>query len=504
MYPAEAIFPVYCRECWYSDKWDAIEYGLDYDFSKNFFEQLKTLSALVPRMAIWQRNVVNSEYSNMTGESKNVYLSASVVANCENIFYSKAIDSSFNIVDSYNIKNSDNCYKNIDGERNYNSKYLVFSRDCIDSSFLYDCSNCKNCFMSANLQNKDYHIRNKPLTKEKYFEELKKINFGSRKEMDFLRREFEELQKQAIHKYANNIKCIDSTGNNLTNTKKAEQCFDIYDTENTKYCYRGFSLKDCMDFDYGANSELMYEYTTGAKDDYNVKFSYSAMNNVSDAEYTESCQGASSLFGCISIRNKENVILNKVYQEAEFKRLRKEIIAHMNKNTFIGKHGRTYAYGEFLPIELSPVAYNESQAYDFYPLTEEEALDMGYRWHKAQEKGYKASILAAEIADDIKSVDKKILQETLACAHDGSCNHTCQKAFRVIPDELAFYQNNEVPLPDLCPNCRFYNNFEKVLPPKLWHRKCLRNGCPNEFETSYAPDRPEIVYCEQCYQSEVV
>ena len=52
MYPAEAIFPVYCRECWYSDKWDAIEYGLDYDFSKNFFEQLKTLSALVPRMAI--------------------------------------------------------------------------------------------------------------------------------------------------------------------------------------------------------------------------------------------------------------------------------------------------------------------------------------------------------------------------------------------------------------------------------------------------------------------
>lgn len=25
----------------------------------------------------------------------------------------------------------------------------------------------------------------------------------------------------------------------------------------------------------------------------------------------------------------------------------------------------------------------------------------------------------------------------------------------------------------------------------------------NEFETSYAPDRPEIVYCEQCYQAEM-
>lgn len=28
--------------------------------------------------------------------------------------------------------------------------------------------------------------------------------------------------------------------------------------------------------------------------------------------------------------------------------------------------------------------------------------------------------------------------------------------------------------------------------------------CPNEFQTSYAPDRPEIVYCEACYQAEVV
>ena len=27
--------------------------------------------------------------------------------------------------------------------------------------------------------------------------------------------------------------------------------------------------------------------------------------------------------------------------------------------------------------------------------------------------------------------------------------------------------------------------------------------CPNEFETSYTPERPEIVYCEQCYNAEV-
>ncbi|MBU1255355.1 hypothetical protein KKH35_00610, partial [Patescibacteria group bacterium] len=59
---------------------------------------------------------------------------------------------------------------------------------------------------------------------------------------------------------------------------------------------------------------------------------------------------------------------------------------------------------------------------------------------------------------------------------------------------------------------------------KLWHRKCQCAGhqsnnkiykntiehphhkdkhCPNEFETSYSPDRKEIVYCEACYNKEV-
>lgn len=28
--------------------------------------------------------------------------------------------------------------------------------------------------------------------------------------------------------------------------------------------------------------------------------------------------------------------------------------------------------------------------------------------------------------------------------------------------------------------------------------------CPNEFQTTFAPERPEIVYCERCYQAEVV
>ena len=48
MQAPEKPFTVYCRECWYSDKWDAMTYGRDYDFSKPFFAQFRELLEAVP------------------------------------------------------------------------------------------------------------------------------------------------------------------------------------------------------------------------------------------------------------------------------------------------------------------------------------------------------------------------------------------------------------------------------------------------------------------------
>ena len=48
--------------------------------------------------------------------------------------------------------------------------------------------------------------------------------------------------------------------------------------------------------------------------------------------------------------------------------------------------------------------------------------------------------------------------------------------------------------------------------PNFWHRSCMCDKtnhihgdekCEVEFETSYSPDRPEIIYCETCYQQEI-
>jgi hypothetical protein len=512
MYHESVPFPVYCRECWYGDGWDPTTYAKDYDFSRNFFEQYKELSNAVPRFALWQRNAINSDYSNMVVESKNVYLSVSVAVGSENVFYSRVVDKSTDVLDSLNIKESNGVYENVEGEKNYNSQHLLLSRNCLDSYFLIDCVNCSNCLMSYNLRNKEFYIYNKKYFREEYFKEIEKLDLKSRIAREVLLKEFGEIQKKAIYRFANINKSVNSTGNNLLNVKNCNNCFDVYGAENLKYCYRVLdSYKDSMDTSLGLKSELMYEYVTGSLNDYNVKFSCSAMNSVRNADYTDSCIDCNNLFGCISLKKKENAIFNKVYSKDEFEKLREKIIKHMSDLPFVDKAGRVYKFGEFFPIELSPWAYNETVAQEFFPISKEEADKNFYPWREPAVKNFEITISADKIPDNIDAVDEGILKEVLECAHKGECDHQCKTAFRLTDFEFKFYKKHNIPLPILCPNCRHYERF-KVMPAlKLWHRNCMcekvghghQGNCKVEFETSYAPDRPEIVYCEKCYQREV-
>jgi hypothetical protein len=161
-------------------------------------------------------------------------------------------------------------------------------------------------------------------------------------------------------------------------------------------------------------------------------------------------------------------------------------------------------YGEFFPPELSPFGYNESVVQEYFPLTKEQALAQGYRWKDTEVKRHQTTISHDQLPDRITDIDDSICQETIACAHQQQCIQQCTGAFRIIPAELAFYRQHNIALPRLCPNCRHYERIKLKNPHKLWHRRCMNTPCQNEFETSYAPDRPEKIYCEQCYQHEIL
>ncbi|MBI4253196.1 hypothetical protein HY623_03420 [Candidatus Uhrbacteria bacterium] len=101
--------------------------------------------------------------------------------------------------------------------------------------------------------------------------------------------------------------------------------------------------------------------------------------------------------------------------------------------------------------------------------------------------------------------------ETRACQNR---NHQCTNAFKVLSVDLDFYRAHHLPIHRLCPNCRHYERLAKREPVQLWSRTCMCAGAPSHahgtlpctvsFQTSYALYRPEIIYCEACYQQEVV
>lgn len=513
IYSPDKNLVVYDQKFWWSDGWDPMQYGRNYDFSKPFFEQYLELRNQFPLMSVSNSNATNSDYCNVADQSKDCYLISGSFT-CERTFYSNRVGYIKDSSDLYVAHRNELCY---DSSHISDCYRVLFSRNCVacsDSWFLYDCRNCQDCFGCTNLRSKSHCVFNEQYTKEGYAEKLKGLNIGSFKEIERNRELFKERYNKAIHKFANILKSADVTGDNIENVKNCKFAFDIADNvEDSKYIHwGGYGSKDAYDSGPGVGMvSLAYEmFDTGIGGSEN--FFTSVVYGSNDVRYAFNCYSCSHLFGCIGLRGKEYCILNKQYSKEEYERLVPKIIEHMNSMPYLGKQGRNYRYGEFFPVELSPFAYNETVANDYYPHTKEQALAYGYLWKEPEKNSYKTTIAATALPDTIDGVTDAILGEVIECAHKGECNDQCAAAFKITPAELQLYRVLKVPLPRLCFKCRHYRRLRERKPMKLWHRQCMcdmtnhshEERCANEFETSYSPERKEIVYCEQCYQAEVV
>ena len=207
-----------------------------------------------------------------------------------------------------------------------------------------------------------------------------------------------------------------------------------------------------------------------------------------ELSYVENCHSSKYLFGCSAIKHGQYCILNKEYSKEEYFILRDKLIEHMKK---------TGEYGEFFPSEMSNFGYNETMAQEYFPLTKEEALAKGFKWWDQLQKTVSQETLKPEeIPDSIFDVSDSVLNEILVCIK-------CKRNYKIVQNELIFYRKHSIPIPHKCFYCRNSERLKFENPLKLWHRKCMKDGCQNKFETSYAPDRLEIIYCESCYNQEV-
>jgi len=503
MFHPEVNVKVYDRDIWWTDKWDPTEYGVDYDFTKPFFEQYKDLLSKVPLLNLGNNLCVNSLYGNHNADCKNCYLVyASFLT--EDTSYAQGAVSIKNCMDIYSLQKSENCYGSLLCDTLYNTHFSYNTDECINSYFLKNCVNCQDCIGCINLRNRKYCIWNVQYTKENYLIEKDKFNFGSYSFLLDFKEKYKDFVLKYPHKYANIIKSIDSIGDNITNSKNVKYSFDVYDSmEDSKYVIHGITAKDSYDmYGFGGGASLMYEGVDSGLKGSSILFgvlTHSCLNT----HYTYMCFNSKNLFGCIGIRKGEYCILNKKYTKEEYEILIPKIIKHMSDMPYIDFKGRIYKYGEFFPSELSPFAYNETIAQEYFPKNFKDIIDSGNLYRRSLDRNYKITISSDKLQDDIKNVDEKIMNDIISCPNKGSELTQCTEAYKITKEEFDFLKRHNIALPRYCPNCRHYERLSKRNPMKLWHRSCMKEGCTNTFETSYSPDRPEIVYCEKCYQNEV-
>lgn len=491
IYAPEKPFKVYEKEVWYSDQWDPLEYGRDFDFNRPFFEQFRELMEDVPllALALLGDNNENSDYNNDNMNLKDCYLTFDG-GNGRDAYYGESFVNVTDCMDFLFLEDSELCYECVYCYNCYNVKLSRFCKGCSDSWFLRDCVNCRNCFGCVNLNNKEYHLFNKPYSKEEYFEHLEKFKSGDYRAIQNMRKKVDDffLTKpvRAIHGMQNE----NSVGDNLNHCKNAYYCFDSNYLHDCRYCNDSQTgANDSWDIDvWGEDMELCYDDCVVGAHVSRVLFSSYVSEGAHDVYYSLLCsRNVMHLFGCIGLRHKDHCVFNKEYKPDEYEKLVARIITHMQK---------TGEWGQFFPPEISAFGYNETVAQDHFPLTQERAKKGGWQWRDKVEKMPDVTKIlpAAKLPPDIDNIPAEILEWAIECEATG-------KPFRIVAPELKFYRDQNLPIPHFHPDERHRMRLDLRNPHHLWERECAK--CGEKIDSSYSPDRPDIVYCVECFRKEM-
>ena len=480
IYSPNNFYKVYCSSCWWSDKWDQLQYGREFDFNKSFFEQFCELIKFAPRPALHVINNENCDYVNQCGYSKGCYLSY----NCdysENCFYCTNVIRSKDCLDLLDAENCELCASGVALENCYKTVNCFNCKNCHDIYFCRDLIGCADCFFCINLRNKKFCFKNEQLTKEEYERRVAEIKLNKFTDYQNCSEEILKFWLKYPHKYAEIVQSENSSGDYLTNCRNSFYCFNSFKDQDVAYCTTLSNCKDTYDFDIGGyDCELCYEMCSSGVQNYHCLFGANYWGSCSEVLYSDIMFKDSFCFGCIALRNKNFCILNKQYSRSEYEQLVPKIIGHMQKEG---------EWGEFFPISISPFTYNETVAQEYFSLTKDEALNKGYKW-KDEEINERPIYTKVDVPEFIGDVSDDIVREILTC-------ESCGKNYKIIPQELKFYREMNLPIPRKCPDCRHKERIALRNPRKLWKRNCMK--CGVGIETTYAPAREEIVYCEKCY-----
>jgi hypothetical protein len=471
MYPPRTPFPVYCYACFWRDTWDPLSYGRSFDFSRPFFAQFLELQNAVPRITLFGKNNENCEYINHSVNSRNCYLCVDV-AQTQDTYYSKWMIDCKDCCDCYQLEKSELCYESQYSVTLSRSVYAFLCNTSSNLAFCYDCEDCQDCFLCSHLRHKKFCIGNEQLSEEDYRRMMQEWDFSSSATFERALGEYRAMLKKTFHRGEQILFSEHCSGDFIYHCKNVHHSFGVIESQDCLYCYDAGHMRDCMDaYEPAFDCELQYD-SHGCNGGKRLLACHICYDNDSLA-YCDFCHNSSHLVGCIGLKRKDHCILNKQYSKEEYTELLPRVIGHMREAN---------EWGQFFPMELSPFAYTETVAQEYYPLKVEQERD--------EIPNVAKSIPAAGLPDQTNDIPDDVLNWAIVC-------EVTRRPFVLTKQELAFYRKMHLPIPRLHPDERHKRRMAFTNPRKLWNRSCAK--CGKDMQTTYAPDRPETMYCESCY-----
>jgi hypothetical protein len=493
VYSPDKNYQIACEKCFWSDNNDPMKVGVEYDADKSFFEQFDNLLHQASLLALFRKNMENSDYANQEEDDKNCYLTVGGHFN-EDCCYSTYSINGYKIFDSYFVWKSQNLYECMFCNNCTSGQYLENCQNCSDCYLCESCIGCQNCFGCVNLNHKQYYFFNEPLEQNDYKQRVSEVLSG-KETVDKARQKFKAHSLKFPKKFARISKCENSSGEDLTNCKNVNNSFSIEDSDDCNFLYLAGYIKDCQHTSSLGWAELSTDVSSSTK--LNNCLGLTHCISLNDCYYCSNCQNSNHLFGCVGLNHKEYCILNKQYTKEEYEDNIEKIVEKMINDD---------EWGRFFPTIISPFGYNETVAMEYFPLDQNEVIRRGWKWQdndfgiKYDGSSYQPKEISVYDPKQNPEAQKEIdecLEGIFKCERSG-------RPFKIIPQELAQYVEQNIQLPRRHPDQRHLDRLAKINPWKLYHGKCMNEGCQNEFETTYGPERPEKIFCEECYQKSII
>lgn len=425
VYRANASFPVYKYDYWMSEEWEAP--SLPYDKNKGFFEQYAELSALTPRPNGFSPYNENCDYVNAAEKNRNCYMHI-LADRCEDCYYVHGGFGCRDCIDCAYIYDSELCFEANDCRKCYHCRMCFLCDNSSELSFCMNLRGCSNCFMCSNMQNQSYCFFDKQLTREKYEEEMAKIDLGSYEEFSKYENHF---MNEIVEKgdYTRMINTENSDGNFLINVKNCHQCYDVEDAEDCHYVrISANGVKDVHHTHAVVDGSQLIYCNVSTTESYNCHNIIGCWTT-KDSAYGEFLQGCKNCLGCISLRYKKNCILNKEYSEDEFKELKKHIMDELGDD-----------WGQPFPLSIAPLSYLDCAYSDYHEMTKEEVEAIGWVYGEKDEMNKGESQPVIEIPDNSSDFADETASAIYSCAASG-------RPFRITRNEALMLQKLGAPLP---------------------------------------------------------